>query len=49
MSKAAFAPCELDFLYLGKDIIATSGGEDAFGTKDEDFDIFGNMTGGEQQ
>lgn len=49
-TKVVFAPCELTFLQLKSDIITTSG-EDPFGTKDEDFEIFdlnGNMTGGNE-
>ena len=46
--KMTSTPCEMILLPFGKDVIATSG-HDPFGTDDEDFDIFGNYTGGGAQ
>lgn len=46
--KEMFRPCEVTFVLMNTDIITTSG-ENPFGTTDEDFDIFGYPTEGNQE
>ena len=50
LEKNKFSPCEVSLYSFGKDVITTSGGEDPFKVKDEDFDVFGfqNNVGGNE-